>query len=65
MAVVEQGGFECLGWGEGWWSSAWFAPDEVIGQGCEGCGKLRGGEAGCTLAWQRSFRYGLRLFVEI
>ena len=63
--MVEQGDFEGLGLGEGWWSSAWFCPGEVVGEGCEERGELRGGEAGCTLVLQRFFRYGLRLFVEI
>lgn len=53
--MVEQGDFESLGLGLGWWSSAWFAPGEVVGQGCEECSELRDGEAGCTLAVQRSF----------
>ena len=27
----------------------WFGPGEVGVEGCEECGELRGGEAGCTL----------------
>lgn len=33
----------------------WFDPGEVGVEGCDECGELRGGEAGCTLVVQRSF----------
>ena len=35
MPMIEQGCFQSLSQGEGWWSAAWLALGDVAGEGCE------------------------------
>lgn len=41
--MVEQGHFEGLSQGHSWWSAAWFAPGDVVGEGCKQRGELLAG----------------------
>lgn len=57
MPQVEKGNFQGLVQVEGSWSDRWFVSGEVLVQGCGEYGELLGGEPGCTIVSQRSFRW--------